>query len=290
MIIPDTGMVRFVILLLFLASPELMAVTYSSGLAESRWQLSSSIFECQLSHDIQAFGSASFVKRAGDKEVFRLRQELPLMAPGKILLQTAPPAWRPDAPPRTLRQLEVQEGPEILRLDDGLVRQLQEGLAGRLRLVVSQLQKDSSSALRVLLEPQGFVEPYEGYKKCVQQLLPVNFQQVERTSIYFPADGEMPKQGELRKLDNLIRYVKADKRVKQIFIDGHTDSEGLRPDNLEVSKQRAELIANYLIERGIAESQLVTRWHGERYPVATNQTAAGRAQNRRVTLRLDRGN
>src|SRR5690606_28957909 len=131
-------------------------------------------------------------------------------------------------PPRTLRQLEVQEGPEILRLDDGLVRQLQEGLAGRLRLVVSQLQKDSSSALRVLLEPQGFVEPYEGYKKCVQQLLPVNFQQVERTSIYFPADGEMPKQGELRKLDNLIRYVTADKRVKQIFIYGHTDSEGLQ--------------------------------------------------------------
>lgn len=284
------GMVRYFLVALLLWAPHLTATTYSSGMAEGRWELSASVFECQLSHEISYFGSASFVRSAGHQEVFRLRQERPVMAPGRALVQTAPPAWRLDAPPQTLSQLDLEEGPEILRLEGGLVSQLQAGLENRRRLVFSQSRQESSASLRVLLEPQGFLDPFDEYKKCLQRLLPVSFQQVERTAIYFPADGEMPRQGELRKLDQLIRYVKADRRVKQIFIDGHTDSEGVRPDNLEVSKQRAELIASYLIERGIPETQLVTRWHGERYPVVTNQTAAGRAQNRRVTLRLERGN
>ena len=55
-----------------------------------------------------------------------------------------------------------------------------------------------------------------------------------------------------------------------------------------MSKGRAELISQYLARRGIPESWITVRWHGERYPAVSNASKAGRAKNRRVTVRLER--
>ena len=73
------------------------------------------------------------------------------------------------------------------------------------------------------------------------------------------------------------------------FIDGHTDSVGGRSDNLELAQRRAEEVTRYFVNQGLDKSKIQTRWHGERYPVESNATRKGRAKNRRVTIRLERG-
>ena len=71
-----------------------------------------------------------------------------------------------------------------------------------------------------------------------------------------------------------------------IDVMGHTDSTGSDAYNLDLSKRRAEAVANYLVSRGVSRARIETIGYGEQYPVADNSTAEGRAQNRRVEIRI----
>jgi outer membrane protein OmpA-like peptidoglycan-associated protein len=71
-----------------------------------------------------------------------------------------------------------------------------------------------------------------------------------------------------------------------IDVMGHTDSTGSDQYNLELSRRRAESVANYLVSRGVARSRIETLGYGEQYPVGDNTTVAGREQNRRVEIRI----
>ncbi|UCC13092.1 MAG: OmpA family protein [candidate division WOR-3 bacterium] len=69
----------------------------------------------------------------------------------------------------------------------------------------------------------------------------------------------------------------------KIEVQGHTDSQGSDAYNMNLSNDRAATVKNYLVEKhGIDEARLITKGYGESKPVATNNTVAGRAQNRRV--------
>lgn len=71
-----------------------------------------------------------------------------------------------------------------------------------------------------------------------------------------------------------------------IEIVGHTDSTGNHAYNMGLSQRRAQSVANYLMAQGVDASRLSTRGAGPDQPVASNATADGRAQNRRVEVTL----
>ncbi|OHC27994.1 MAG: cell envelope biogenesis protein OmpA [Pseudomonadales bacterium RIFCSPLOWO2_12_59_9] len=71
-----------------------------------------------------------------------------------------------------------------------------------------------------------------------------------------------------------------------IEIVGHTDSTGSRAHNMDLSQRRAQSVANYLTAQGVDGSRLSTRGAGPDQPIASNATADGRAQNRRVEVNL----
>ena len=71
-----------------------------------------------------------------------------------------------------------------------------------------------------------------------------------------------------------------------IEVAGHTDSVGSEAYNQRLSEQRAQAVANYLISRGISGQRLMVFGAGEMHPVASNETEAGRAENRRVELTI----
>ncbi len=72
----------------------------------------------------------------------------------------------------------------------------------------------------------------------------------------------------------------------RVHIIGHTDSSGSRELNMRLSEQRAESVGTALITMGVDASRLNMSGVGPDQPVASNSTAAGKAQNRRVTLTL----
>ena len=69
-------------------------------------------------------------------------------------------------------------------------------------------------------------------------------------------------------------------------IEGHTDSDGKDAANQTLSENRAAAVKNYLIENGIASSRLSSAGFGESKPIDTNKTKAGKANNRRVEVKL----
>lgn len=86
-------------------------------------------------------------------------------------------------------------------------------------------------------------------------------------------------------LDKLVPVFKeyADTNI-QIF--GYTDSDGSDEYNLKLSEQRAASVRAYLVSKGIANSRFTTTGMGEADPIATNETADGKSQNRRVEFAI----
>ena len=72
-----------------------------------------------------------------------------------------------------------------------------------------------------------------------------------------------------------------------LSINGHTDNTGSDAINDPLSQRRAQAVASFLQSRGVNGSRLATYGHGSRQPVASNATAEGRAQNRRVEILIN---
>lgn len=72
----------------------------------------------------------------------------------------------------------------------------------------------------------------------------------------------------------------------RFMVEGHTDSDGSNALNQTLSENRAAAVVNYLVENGIDRSRLNSSGFGETKPIASNKTAKGKAQNRRVEVKL----
>ena len=70
----------------------------------------------------------------------------------------------------------------------------------------------------------------------------------------------------------------------KIDVFGHTDAQGPDAANQKLSEGRARSVMDYLVSRGIDGGRLSSKGFGETQPIASNETAEGRAQNRRVGL------
>jgi len=71
---------------------------------------------------------------------------------------------------------------------------------------------------------------------------------------------------------------------RHVLIEGHTDSIGGDELNLALSQKRADAVKERLVAKGVAEERITTRGYGKKYPLASNETPAGRQQNRRVEV------
>lgn len=74
--------------------------------------------------------------------------------------------------------------------------------------------------------------------------------------------------------------------LETIIAVGHTDSIGTDAYNQRLSERRAAAVKSYLVTRGVDANRVYTEGKGESQPVASNKTAAGRAQNRRVEIEI----
>jgi len=91
------------------------------------------------------------------------------------------------------------------------------------------------------------------------------------------------KPGAYTTIDRLATVLKED-ASRKVMIEGHTDNVGSDEYNQGLSERRAQSVQAALFERGVAASQISTLGKGETTPVASNDNAAGRQQNRRVEL------
>ena len=101
--------------------------------------------------------------------------------------------------------------------------------------------------------------------------------------IRFQAGKALLPKGEIPRLDRIAAVLVEFPELK-VRVEGHTDSTGRDETNLVLSQQRAEAVLGALVERGIAAERLTAAGLGKAKPIASNETQAGRSQNRRVEI------
>jgi chemotaxis protein MotB len=113
------------------------------------------------------------------------------------------------------------------------------------------------------------------------------------SELLFPSGGwEMPPEG--AQTIAKMAPVLAPMQETKLLVNGYTDSTPIGPElrakgienNQQLSQKRAQTVAQYLISQGVKPGLVSTQGFGEADPVASNSTAEGRAQNRRVEITL----
>ena len=126
-------------------------------------------------------------------------------------------------------------------------------------------------------------------KQLEEQLAELKAKQTERgfeltlQDVLFELDRANLKPGAMRSLTALIEFLRQNPD-QRIAIEGHTDSLGSDSYNLELSERRADAVRDFLERNRISPDRIATQGLGEAYPIASNETQAGRQQNRRVEI------
>ncbi len=103
--------------------------------------------------------------------------------------------------------------------------------------------------------------------------------------LYFDTSKSTLKAESKRQLENLAEILKAYPNVN-LKIGGYTDSTGDNNFNMKLSQERANVALAELVKLGIDKKRLEAEGYGSQHPVATNDTPEGRAQNRRIDVRV----
>lgn len=122
-----------------------------------------------------------------------------------------------------------------------------------------------------------------------QQLAELDAQKTDRGlvmtlgDVMFDTGKATLRPGAVSGLTKLATFLQ-EHPERTVQIEGHTDSVGSESSNMLLSQKRADAVANFLIGKGISATRLHAVGKGEGFPVASNDTATGRQQNRRVEV------
>jgi outer membrane protein OmpA-like peptidoglycan-associated protein len=89
----------------------------------------------------------------------------------------------------------------------------------------------------------------------------------------------------MRSVDKLVEFLQKYTN-RNVLIEGHTDSVGSDEFNLTLSQKRADSLKEALTGKGVEEKRITTIGYGKKFPVASNDTASGKQQNRRVEVSI----
>lgn len=281
---------RYLALFSMFASLPAMALTFQTRMENVAWKVEGDVFECRLVQPVEGFGSGEFVRRAGEAATFQLRSSGNALGAGPATLLAAAAPWQPGRADIDLGSVSLGRTGVLFSSSQGQASRLINGLLDGRSTVVRNRAGEGGRAMEVRVLPVSFTKAYADYQACASRLLPMNYDQIRQTQVGFPArDGTNLDASAKARLDVLLDYMKADPTVNRIELDGHSDNSGDRLTNRELSRRRALAVADYFKAHGVTDAQLTVRFHGERYPLVRNNSAANRARNRRVSIQLERG-
>jgi outer membrane protein OmpA-like peptidoglycan-associated protein len=110
-------------------------------------------------------------------------------------------------------------------------------------------------------------------------------QSITLDDLHFSSGSAVINRQSYILLNQLADYL-VRKKTTKILIEGHTDNDGSEISNQQLSEKRAKAIRSYLIKKGVNSSNLSVKGLGASRPIASNETAKGKATNRRTEIHI----
>lgn len=145
---------------------------------------------------------------------------------------------------------------------------------------------DAQDIVTAKVLPLRFESAWRDFQQCGKNLINYSYGEVKSSTFYFNKKSMKLSPKEQARLNKLAEYVSLDNNYRHIKISSHTDSRGVRRLNLSVSKKRANMVKDYLINKGVNPERFIINARGEKKPKYNNRTESGRAKNRRVEVTL----
>ena len=168
--------------------------------------------------------------------------------------------------------------------------QIQQATEERDRILLNartrETQRAQHEAVQATQQAQAATNQVQ---QLQQELAALKAQQTDRGlvltlgDVLFETGKAELRPGALRNLYPLVTFLQKYPKHR-VLIEGHTDSVGSDASNLDLSQRRADAVRDFLLQNGANAAQITTRGYGKASPVASNDTVAGRQQNRRVEL------
>lgn len=266
----------------------LAARSYQANLNESNWYSEGDKFICRLIHLVPLYGQAVFELKASRQGL------LTFSMPGRyqpdlnqdIQLFSIAGNWVPGDASRSL--FTLGKGSTLQLTGSSARRLLTELEQGRFIRIFFADRDTPSDQLDIGVSPLAFPKAYGEFMTCQANLLPFGFEDIEHSPILFEFDQHQLTSEAIAQLERIAQFIAAQGAYKEIWIDGHTDNKGTDVYNDKLGALRAQTIKEALLQRGISEDKLIVKSFGEARPVKPNRSAKGRAQNRRVEVRVVR--
>jgi len=271
-----------------LASAATMAGSYVTSWDKAQWSVNGGQLSCALTHPIEGFGEARLSRSAGGGDQLVLTGRNGLLERGEYQIASRPPAWIQDGYGKPISRGHAKQG-ITLAGDDlrTLIAQLDRNLFVDFSRVEVDPNLISPRYFSVSLTPRNFKKAYGDYLACINKMVPFSFAQISKLTYQYSKEAIDLSQTVRQHLDKILRYSAADGRVLGVIIDAHSHKDSTDDISQFYAQNQADLVADYLQSNGYGEDKIISRVHGDKFPIASNLTEAGQAKNRRVTIRLE---
>lgn len=249
----------------------------------SSWMFKSEDFECQLIHSETPHGKFYFRALPGNEIYFIASLKENTRHFDSATLSHHSPAW--SAPASTgVSTVNAASGSSLVFTHD--VSELLDAVERSQWVQITLAGSDTSASY--LLPTIRIRQNLTAFNRCRAKLPGMTYKEARTLSLPFAFGQSSLSPDQKEKLAAMVSYLRLDDSITAILVDGHTDSVGSAIANLNTSRARAEKVADALQTLGVTRNMIEIRAHGERYPIASNDSKEGQALNRRVTVRLVR--
>ena len=260
---------------------------YGDSLNASQWKVSGNRLECRLSQTIAGYGKATFKHRSLESMEFRVSSNDIPRKPAQALVYVKPTDWKRYADKKILGRVSINTKKDIFVVPEDWAYRMALELREGMEAVWSHSDwADGEDIVTAKVSPIKFEPAWRDFRECGNNLIDYGYKDIRFSTFYFAKKSMRLNFDEKAKLDKLAEYVSLDSDFQYIKINSHTDSRGVRGKNLAISKRRANMIKNYLVDKGVNQKHFVIVARGEKKPKYNNRTRSGRAKNRRVEIRL----
>jgi len=141
----------------------------------------------------------------------------------------------------------------------------------------------------IIIPSISWADAADEFRKCQKTLSPLTIEDARDQHLFYAPGQRSLSRSQMKAIDDITQYVAIDDKVSRILVDSYTDKSGTRLGNLQISRERAADVVSALKERGISESIIEGRAHGQRLTIPGSNIVNGVNTARKVTIRIIRG-